>query len=232
MDTKSHKEDLTRENPRYVLLEHDGRQRPATENLVPGRQVYGETLITRDNTEWRIWDPHRSKLAAAMLKGLLHLPVHEGSSVLYLGASTGTTVSHVSDIVGHTGRIFAVEHASRVARELLERVATHRSNITPVIQDARVPREYFSVYGKVDVVYSDIAQPDQTEIAISNCRAYLKPQGTLILIIKARSIDVANSPSLVIDAEIEKLRVEFEVNESMGLEPYDRDHALVVAQMR
>ena len=215
-----------------MLIEHNGKQRPATANLVPGYQVYGETLITEQDTEWRIWDPHRSKLAASLFKGLSSTRMSVGSSILYLGASTGTTVSHISDIVGASGRVFAVEHAHRVGRELLARVAVNRPNITPVLQDARNPREYFSVYGKVDVVYSDIAQPDQTDIAIANCHAYLKPGGVLILIIKARSINVADSPASVIDSEINKLSDEFEILESMGLEPYDRDHALVVAQLR
>ena len=216
----------------FALVEHDGRRRPATANLVPGRRVYGEALVLERGTEWRIWDPYRSKLAAAVLNGLGEPPIAAGFSVLYLGASTGTTVSHVSDIVGPGGRVFAVDHASRVARELLERVATPRPNVTPVMQDARAPREYFSVYGQVDVVYSDIAQPDQTEIAISNCAAYLRPGGVLVLVIKARSIDVAGAPSAVIASETDKLRGAFDVEHSVGLEPYDRDHALVVARMR
>lgn len=223
---------MTRDHERYALIEHDGQKRPATANLVPGRQVYGERLINKGGTEWRIWNPYRSKLAAAISKGMDDFVIRTGSSVLYLGASTGTTVSHISDIVGEKGRVFAVEHSSRVARELLERVATHRPNVTPVMQDARAPGEYFSVYGKVDVVYSDIAQPDQTDIAIANCTMHLKPAGTLILIIKARSIDVAESPSSIFSSETEKLVSNFDVIESVGLEPYDRDHVLVVAKMR
>ncbi len=222
---------MTRDQ-RYALVEDEGQRRPATANLVPGRQVYGEKLVAQDGTEWRIWNPYRSKLAAAISKGLEDFVVAPGSTVLYLGASTGTTVSHISDIVGPGGRVFAVEHTSRVARELLERVVAHRPNITPVMQDARSPREYFSVYGKVDVVYSDIAQADQTEIAIANCTAHLKPGGTLILIIKARSIDVTGSSASIIGSEIAKLAQDFDVRESIGLEPYDRDHSLVVAQMR
>lgn len=223
---------MTKDHERYALVEYDGQRRPATANLVPGRQVYGERLVIKNNIEWRIWDPYRSKLAAAINKGLEDFMIPVGSSILYLGASTGTTVSHISDIVGAEGRVFAVEHASRVARELLERVAIHRSNVTPIMQDARTPRDYFSVYGKVDVVYSDIAQPDQTQIAIDNCSVHLKPAGILILIIKARSIDVADSPASVINSEIDKLESRFDVIESIGLEPYDRDHAFVLAQIR
>ncbi len=215
-----------------ATIEHEGRRRPATRSLARGRRVYGEDLVEVGGEEWRVWNPHRSKLAAAILGGLDPMPIAEGSTVLYLGASTGTTVSHVSDIVGPRGRVFAVEHASRVARELLDRVAAHRPNVTPVLQDARSPREYFSVYGKADVVYSDIAQPDQTGIALANCRAHLRAEGWLMLVIKARSIDVAREPAAVIAGEVARIEGGFDVVQSMGLEPYDRDHAFVLARAR
>ena len=150
--------------------------------------------------------------------------------MLYLGASTGTTVSHISDIVDHNGMIFAVEHASRVARDFLDRVASYRKNIIPILQDARHPEQYFSIYGKVDVVYSDIAQPDQTEIAIANCKKFLKDGGYMFMTIKARSIDVTQSPSKIIESEIRKLESDFTVIQAIGLEPYDKDHAMVVAK--
>ena len=116
------------------------------------------------------------------------------------------------------------------SRDFLDRVANFRKNITPILQDARHPKQYFSVYGKVDVVYSDIAQPDQTEIAIANCRAFLKDGGYIFLIIKTRSIDVTQSPKNVISNEIKKLEANFQVLQSMTLEPYDKDHGLVVAK--
>ena len=46
----------------------------------------------------------------------------------------------------------------------------------------------------MDVVYVDIAQPDQTKIAIDNCKMYLKKSGFLFLVIKTRSIDVTKDP--------------------------------------
>jgi len=113
------------------------------------------------------------------MNGLSDFPFMLKSSVLYLGVSTGTTISHISDIVGQNGIIFGVEHTSRVAREFLDRVASHRKNIIPIIQDARKPQEYFSVFKKVDVAYVDIAQPDQTDIAINNCKKYMKSIGYL-----------------------------------------------------
>ena len=72
--------------------ERRGREVLLTRNLAPGKRVYGEELVLRDGVEYRAWDPFRSKLAAAMLKGLPDDVVQEGFRVVYLGASTGTTV--------------------------------------------------------------------------------------------------------------------------------------------
>ena len=207
----------------------DGEKKLATENLVPKNQVYNEKLVKIKGTEYRIWNPFRSKLAATIMNGLRDFPFMQKSSVLYLGVSTGTTISHISDIVGQNGIIFGVEHTSRVARDFLDRVASHRKNIIPIIQDARKPQEYFSVFKKVDVAYVDIAQPDQTDIAIANCKMYLKSNGYLFLVIKTRSIDVTKDPKKVISNEIKKLEPLFEIKQIINLQPYDKDHAIVIA---
>ena len=155
----------------------NGIREYATPNLVRGLTVYGEKLVKLDDEEYRIWDPFRSKLAAAMRKGLRDFPLNYGDKVLYLGASTGTTVSHVSDLIGNKGLVFAVEPAVRVARELIENVASKRKNVIPIIQDARRPESYFSVFGNVDLVYCDIAsqtkQKSPSRIAIT----FLKMKG-------------------------------------------------------
>ena len=208
----------------------EGEKKLATENLVPGNQVYKEKLVLKKGIEYRVWDPFRSKLAASIMKDLEEFPFQEKSSVLYLGVSTGTTISHISDIVGPKGIIFGVEHSSRVARDFLDRVASHRKNIIPIIQDARRPQDYISVYNKMDIVYSDIAQPDQTEIAISNCKLYLKNNGYLFLVIKTRSIDVTQPPKKIIDGELKKLRANFEILQQIDLYPYDKDHAMIIAK--
>ena len=207
----------------------DGEKKLATENLIPKNQVYNEKLVKIKGTEYRIWNPFRSKLAASIMNGLNDFPFIQKSSVLYLGVSTGTTISHISDIVGQNGVIFGVEHTSRVARDFLDRVASHRKNIIPIIQDARKPQEYFSVFKKVDVVYVDIAQPDQTDITIANCKMYLKSNGYLFLVIKTRSIDVTKDPKKVISNEIKKLEPLFEIKQVINLLPYDKDHAIVIA---
>jgi len=221
---------LEEDNQKFFWIKSEGTKKLATENLVEGNQVYKEKLIIKKGIEFRLWEPFRSKLAASIMNGLELFPFQNKSKVLYLGVSTGTTISHISDIVGPSGIIFGVEHATRVARDFLDRVATYRKNIIPILQDARKPKEYFSIFGKVDVVYVDIAQPDQTEIAIANCKMFLKKNGYLFLVIKTRSIDVTKSPKRIIDEEILKIKENFDILQTIDLHPYDKDHAMVIAK--
>ncbi|MGI0082802.1 MAG: fibrillarin-like rRNA/tRNA 2'-O-methyltransferase [Nitrosopumilaceae archaeon] len=227
---KENEKSLENEEGNIFWVKVDGEKKLATINLVPGNQVYKEKLVKANDEEFRMWDPFRSKLAAAIMNGLEFLPIIRKSKVLYLGVSTGTTASHVSDIVGPSGIVFCVEHASRVARDFLDRVASVRSNIVPILQDARQPKQYFSIYGTVDTVYVDIAQPDQTEIAILNCKTYLKKGGYMMLVIKTRSIDVTKDPNQIIKSEIKKLSSDFEKVQEINLHPYEKDHAIVLAK--
>ena len=208
--------------------EKNGRAALLTRNLVPGKRVYNEELIQRDGVEYRTWDPFRSKLAAAILKGMPDDVIREGDRVLYLGASTGTTASHISDIVGPSGLVVGVEFAPRVAREFVERVARERKNVIPFVTDARDPSKYSIT--QVDAVYCDIAQPDQTEIAITNCSTLLRKNGRLLLAVKARSIDVLKDPEQVYEEEKRKLeKAGFKIELIVDLRPFEKDHVLVSA---
>ncbi len=220
------------DNGSYVILiDNVNEKYLATQNLVMGNNVYGEKIIKLEDIEFRLWEPFRSKLAAALLKGLKENPIKESSKVLYLGASTGTTVSHVSDIVGNKGIVFSIEPSHRVARELLENVASKRNNIIPILADARNYLKYYGYFGLVDVVYSDIAQPDQTSIAIDNCKSYLKIGGDLLIIIKTRSIDVLTDPKIVTQNEAKRLQEHnFDIIQIINLEPFDKDHSLIHAK--
>ena len=211
----------------YVTV--NGKAHIATMNLLKGITLYGEKLISRNGSEYRTWDPFRSKLAAAYINGL-EFDFFNVKNILYLGASTGTTVSHLSDIIGYSGKVFAVESSTRVARELISNVSSKRTNVVPIIEDARKPRSYFSIYDKMDLVYCDIAQPDQTNIAIDNCKIYLKEGRPMLLVIKTRSIDVTMSPKNVISQEIKKLESHsFEIKQKIDLAPFDKDHAMIKA---
>lgn len=195
----------------------------ATENLVVGTSVYGEQLIKSDDKEYRIWNPTRSKLAASLLNGMEKLDIPENSKVLYLGASTGTTVSHISDII-KDGLIYAVEFSPVTAKKLV-RLANQRTNIAPILGDATKPKEYLNIVEKVDLVYCDVAQPTQTELFVKNMNIFAKEEGKGLLMLKARSIDVVQKPKKIFKEEEKKLKEKgFIVLEKIKLEPYEKDH--------
>jgi len=201
----------------------------ATLNLVPGKSVYGEELIKVGKMEYRVWNPYRSKTAAAILNGLKNFPIKNGTKVLYLGAAAGTTPSHFSDIVRENGIIYAVEFSPRIFREFLE-MAKDRKNLVPILADARKTESYAWVEA-VEVIYCDIAQSDEVDIAIRNAREFLKRNGRLMIAIKSRSIDVTKEPSEIYKAECDKLKkAGFKVLELVNLEPYEKDHAMVIAR--
>ena len=194
----------------------------ATRNLTPGTSVYGEELIQED-VEYRIWNPRRSKLAAALLNGLKNLELDDASKVLYLGASTGTTVSHISDIVTE-GRIYAVEFSPTTAKKLVQ-LSRQRPNIAPILGDATKPKGYLNIVEKSDLVYCDVAQPTQTELFMRNMNLFCKEDGVGLLMIKARSIDVVQKPKKVFKEQEKKLKEKgFKIIEKVKLEPYEKDH--------
>ena len=216
----------------YQVSLEDGAQRLATRNLVPGRTVYGERLIRYKGSEYRVWDPFRSKLAAVILRGVQILPVKLGYRVLYLGAASGTTPSHVSDIVGEQGHVYCVEFASRSLRDLVDNVCAYRLNMSPFLEDARFPERYaMFIAGKVDCIYCDIAQPEQAKVLADNADVFLKEQGWIMLAVKSQSIDVTKEPGKVYKQEARVLTARgFFVKETIRLEPYDKAHAMIVAQ--
>ena len=215
----------------YVVSFEDGSERLATVNLAPGIKVYGEQLIVLEGKEYRIWNPYRSKLAGAISKGLKINPIRPGTKVLYLGVASGTTPSHVSDIIGPKGILYGVEFAPRVMREFIEKVANHRMNVIPLLADARFPSKYAHIVESVDVIYADIAQPFQSKYVADNADMFLKKGGWIMMAIKAMSIDVTKAPSETYKKEMEHLEQRgYKVQESLHLEPYDEAHAFIVAQ--
>jgi len=211
----------------YWIELDDGTRKLATENLAPGTQVYGEKLVEIEGKEYRLWDPYRSKLAAAILRGIKNIPIAEGMRVLYLGAASGTTASHVSDIIGQSGTAYCIEISSRPLRDLLV-VCCRRPNLVPILADASKPGGYCSLVEKADVVYQDVAHPEQTEILLSNVKAFLQEGGHAMFAIKARSIDITKEPREIFRDEMEKLEKEMEVIDAKILDPYEKDHAMLV----
>lgn len=190
-------------------------------------------MVKYKGQEYRVWDPFRSKLAAAILKGLKSVPIQPRQKVLYLGAASGTTPSHVSDIVGPEGHVYCVEFAPRVLRELVDNVCAFRGNMSPILADARLPDSYRMLVGVMDDVYCDIAQPEQARVLADNADMFLRKNGGAMLAIKARSIDVSKPPSEIYEREIKILQKrDFKILEVIHLEPYDKAHLMVVAKYR
>ena len=200
----------------------------ATKNLTPGISVYGEELIKEDE-EYRIWNPRRSKLAAALLNGLSNLELEDTSKVLYLGASTGTTVSHISDLAIN-GKIYAVEFSPNTAKKLV-RLSRQRPNIAPILGDATKPKGYLNYVENVDLVYCDVAQPTQTDLFMKNMNLFLKYNGMGLITIKARSIDVVQKPKKIFKEEEKKLKEKgFKIIEKVKLEPYEKDNIALLVE--
>uniref|UniRef100_H0W5R1 Fibrillarin like 1 n=1 Tax=Cavia porcellus TaxID=10141 RepID=H0W5R1_CAVPO len=201
-----------------VFIYRGGEDALVTLNLVPGLSVYGERRVTVTENgvkqEYRTWNPFRSKLAAAILGGVDQIHIKPKSKVLYLGGCSGTTFSH------------------RAGRDLVN-VAKKRTNIIPVLEDARHPLRYRMLIGMVDVIFADVAQPDQSRIVALNAHTFLRNGGHFLISIKANCIDSTASAEAVFASEVRKLQQEnLKPQEQLTLEPYERDHAVVVGVYR
>lgn len=209
--------------PGAFLVEVDGRMLLATRSS-DATPVYGERILNG----LRLWDPHRSKLAALLLKsGGSCLSLRSDARVLYLGAATGTTVSHVGDMVSG-GLVYAVEFSLRAMRDLI-RLCQRRTNIIPILADAAKPEEYAPLLEPVDLIYQDVAQRDQAYIASANAARYLKRGGDLLLMLKSRSVDVTAAPSAVLEEQTKRLEG-LAVGAVSDLLPFHQDHWAVIAK--
>ena len=201
----------------------------ATVNLTPGVQVYQEKLLDYEDKQFRLWNPRRSKLAAAIINGLSIFPFKEASTVLYLGASAGTTPSHISDICTK-GRIYCVEFSATMMREFLD-VSKNRGNLLALLDDATPPSDYQALVESVDIIYSDVAQATQTKLFLDNFKLFAREDTIGIIMIKARSIDVTKKPSVIFKEEKRKLEEGgLKILEEIKLDPYEKDHIAFICE--
>jgi len=222
-----------RNHPKYTNVFISGPQerlRLYTKNLIEGKRVYGEKLISHKGIEYREWDPYRSKLAALILENPITNFFSDNLSCLYLGASSGTTISHLSDII-HSGIIYGVEFAERSMRQLIQN-SSKRSNIIPILADARFPENYAKyVFTSVDLIYQDVAQPRQAEIALENCKYYLKDDGLLIIAIKSQSIDsIKKSERVYADEKRILEKAGLNIVESVNIHKYAANHIILIGK--
>ncbi|CAA3015281.1 mediator of RNA polymerase II transcription subunit 36a-like [Olea europaea subsp. europaea] len=116
----------------------------------------------------------------------------------------------------------------RSGRDLVNMVEKW-TNVIPIIEDARHPAKYRMLVGMVDVIFSDVAQPDQARILELNASYLLKARGHFMISIKANCIDSTVPAEAVFAQEVQKLQAEqFKPTEQVTLEPFVRDHACVV----
>lgn len=200
-----------------------------TRNLLPGVSVYGERLLSTQRGEYREWMHSRSKLAAFLKLGGKSFPFEPDTHVLYLGAASGTTASHISDIVVD-GMVYCVEISPRSFRDLVM-LCDRRSNMVPILADANQPSSFDFAVGRVGVIYQDVAQRGQASIMVKNLDHFGAATGMLAL--KSRSEDVSRLPAdSYREAEAVLRSGGLRVREVMPLDPYEKDHAMIVVERR
>jgi fibrillarin-like pre-rRNA processing protein len=212
--------------PHKIFQIFEDRRRIYTKSLVPGKTPFGERVV---KGEFREFDPHRSKLAAAIMKNCTNTGIREGDVVLYLGVSHGYTASFVSDIIGKRGLLFGIDPAPRVMRDFVF-LCEERKNLVPILADANHTDEYVNRVCQADVVFQDIAQRNQAEIFIKNCDLFLKKGGWGLLAVKARSIDVTRKPKQIFVEIRRELEKKFTVIDFRVLEPYEKDHCMIIVK--
>ncbi len=195
--------------------------------LRPAQSHFGERLVREAGETYREWDPKRSKLAAAIMKGAHNTGIRPGNFVLYLGASHGYTPSHISDMIGKDGMMFAVEFSPQVLRDLVF-MSYDRTNIAPILADANRPEQYAPRVSQVDVVFQDIAQRNQAEIFMKNCDLFLKEGGFGLLAVKARSINIKKSSKQIFEEVREVLEKKYIIADFRDLDPFEKDHCMII----
>lgn len=192
---------------------------------IDNRNFFNEPVI--DN--YIEFNPRRSKLAAAIIKKISLIPLKENMKILYLGSAHGYTASHISDIIKN-GMIFCLDFAPRVVRDLYF-ICEERKNMAPILADANQPESYKNRIEQVDLVYQDIAQKNQIEILFKNLQ-FLKPNGYVLLAVKARSIDVTKNPKQIFIEVDKQLREKLKVIDKKELDPFEKDHCFFVCQRK
>lgn len=200
-----------------------------TKNMVPKSRVYGEKLYSQGDEEYREWIPRRSKLAAYIKLGGSYFPFSSDTRVLYLGAASGTTASHLSDVVT-SGIVHCVEISPRSFRDLVA-LCGKRGNMVPILADAAKPEDYKPMVENIETVYQDVAQKNQVSILVKNMTTFRAESG--MIAIKARSEDVTKAPERVFsEAESSLKKQGFKVVDVIPLEPFEKDHAVIAVKRK
>lgn len=210
-----------------IYQDYKGRKLFTKSLPKPAISHFGERIIRQGGDEYREWEAKRSKLAATVMNQCSNTGIREGDTVLYLGASHGYTPSFVSDMLGEDGFMFALDFSPDVVRDLVF-LSEKRNNIAPIIANANHPEEYMDRVSQVDVVFQDIAQRNQAEIFLKNCRMFLKDKGYGLLAVKAKSIDIKRKSSEIFQEVREIVGKEFRVVDFRDLAPHEKEHCMII----
>jgi fibrillarin-like pre-rRNA processing protein len=214
-------------SPRLLEVDRADRRELWTEAVGDPPPVYGERWTEVAERHYRSFEPGRSKLAAAVVRGWTGDLPAPGERWLYLGAATGTTASHVADLVGPDGRVYAVERSIRPFARLLA-LSERWPSLRPILGDARDPLAYSSLVPPVDGVYADIAQADQLDIVLKNAELLLTGDGGRLLIaLKTASMGRHLSAAGHRESAERTLADTTTLYASVPLEPFHKGHFLV-----
>ena len=176
-------------------------------------------LQIRKNDGWDIWNPYHSKLSAYLMAGGENWPFKKNSKVLYLGSAEGNTISYLSEIC-LTNNITAVEISAVAMAELLV-LAKTKENIIPCLEDAHFPEKYRIQANNPEIIYQDIAQNDQVDIFIRNCKFFNPKQAFLML--KTQSI--SNKKKKILEDTENLLKEIFKTVESININKWAKGHS-------
>ena len=202
----------------------------ATLSNMSTNRDYKENLVQTNGKRYSIWNPYTSKLAAAIINGMEIFPILKKTKILYLDPTSEKTIKHISDIVGINGKIFVVRNIMKNSKNFLEQIAKNRSNIFTIIPDKTNPARLTGMTEMVDVIYIDIAEHNQTEIAIQNCKNHLRIGGFLMLIVPTKNIDFANNNSKKNQEERKKLQTSFDIIQEINLTDFFKEYSMVIAK--
>ena len=216
-----------------VYDEKKRRRQIYTQNLTPNKTVYDEKIVKERGNEFREWNPYKSKLGSYIMQNNVNdIFIRPKSTILYLGVASGTTASHISDIIGNEGMIFGVDPAFRVMIDLMF-VANDRKNIAPIMADAYHPSQYEKLIPKtVDFIFQDVAQRNQAEIFMKNVDLFLKKGGFGMISVKAKSIDITERPKKIFKKIRSQLEEKYTIVDYKSLEPFEKDHVMIVIKKK
>ena len=207
------------------------KKKLATLNNADVNKIYNEKLIEIDGKRYNIWNPYTSKLAAAIVNGMEIFPILKKTQILYFDTTVDKTLNHISDIIGVNGRIFVVRDIIENSKNFLENDSNNRTNVVSITQEKKgVPAKFAPNIETVNVVYVDIAQNNETDIAIQNCKNYLINGGFLMLVVPTRKIDFVNNPDRQNLEERQKLQSSFEIIQQINLTDFFKEHSMIIAK--